>query len=170
MKILNLSIAILLIFTIGCSQNSGEWSSAEMTFKDDIVFDFGKIEHQSDGRHDFVFKNTGKDPLIITNVKSSCGCTVPTYPQSPVKKGETGIINVKYDTNRLGSWIFSFSFLYTIINGGRDEFNGNNKWSQWLSCEPNGREAFLIYNISRRNYGAIWKIISRKSRWCFKHH
>lgn len=103
-KVLNLSIAILLIFTIGCSQNEGGESNSEMTFKEDLTFSYGKIKQNSDGSHDFIFKNTGKDPLIITNVKSSCGCTVPTYPLEPVKKGGSGTINVKYDTKRIGTF------------------------------------------------------------------
>lgn len=101
-KIINLNILILLIFTVGCSQNEGGVSTAEMTFKDDLTFDYGKIKQNSDGMHEFVFKNTGNGPLIITNVKSSCGCTVPTYPKMPVKKGGKGKIDVKYDTKRIG--------------------------------------------------------------------
>ncbi len=101
-KIFNLTFAVLLLFTAACSQNGENVSNAEMTFKEDLTFDFGKIAENSDGTHEFVFKNTGKDPLIITNVKSSCGCTVPTYPEKPIKKGETGKISVKYDTKRIG--------------------------------------------------------------------
>ncbi len=101
-KIFNLTFAVMLLFTAACSQNEENVSNAEMTFKEDLTFDFGKIAENSDGIHEFVFKNSGKDPLIITNVKSSCGCTVPTYPEKPIKKGETGKISVKYDTKRIG--------------------------------------------------------------------
>ena len=103
-KIINLSIGIMLIFTVGCSQNEEGGSTAEMTFKEDLTFNYGKIRQNSDGRHEFVFKNTGNDLLIITNVKSSCGCTVPTYPKGPVKKGGKGKIDVKYDTKRIGTF------------------------------------------------------------------
>ncbi|PLX09633.1 MAG: hypothetical protein C0594_05705, partial [Marinilabiliales bacterium] len=41
------------------------------------VHDFGTIPYGGDGTCEFVFKNTGKDPLVLSNVKSSCGCTVP---------------------------------------------------------------------------------------------
>jgi hypothetical protein len=101
-KIINLGILFLLLFTVGCSQNEGNSSGAEMTFKDELTFNYGKIKQNGDGSHTFIFKNTGKEPLVITNVKSSCGCTVPTYPSQPVKKGEKGEIHVKYDTKRLG--------------------------------------------------------------------
>ena len=55
------------------------------------VIDYGKIEQNADGNREFVFTNTGGSPLIITNVKGSCGCTVPTKPvREPVMPGETG--------------------------------------------------------------------------------
>jgi len=101
-KIINLTLAVMLLFTAACSQNEDSKSNAEMTFKEDLTFNFGKLKQDSDGTHEFIFKNTGKDPLIITNVKSSCGCTVPTFPEAPVKKGETAKIHVKYDTHRIG--------------------------------------------------------------------
>ena len=101
-KSINFGIAFLLILSVGCSQTSESGLNAEMTFKEDPTFDFGKIKQNSEGVHVFEFKNTGKDPLIITNVKSSCGCTVPTYPNEPVKKGDKGVISVKYDTKRIG--------------------------------------------------------------------
>jgi len=101
-KFINLTFAVMLLFTAACSQTEDGKSSAEMTFKEDLTYDFGKIKQNSDGIHEFEFKNTGKEPLIITNVKSSCGCTVPTYPEKPLKKGETAKIHVKYDTKRIG--------------------------------------------------------------------
>ncbi len=66
------------------------------------VMDYGEIAHNSDGNRVFKFKNIGKAPLIITQVKGSCGCTVPTKPEEPIMPGETGEINVKYATNRIG--------------------------------------------------------------------
>ncbi len=47
----------------------------------------------------FVFTNTGEAPLIISKVKSSCGCTVPEWPKEPIKPGEKGRIVVKFNTN-----------------------------------------------------------------------
>jgi len=66
------------------------------------VMDYGEIAHNSDGNRVFKFKNIGKAPLIITQVKGSCGCTVPTKPEEPIMPGETGEIKVKYATNRIG--------------------------------------------------------------------
>ena len=43
------------------------------------VIDYGTIEHKADGQREFVFTNTGDAPLIISNARGSCGCTVPTW-------------------------------------------------------------------------------------------
>lgn len=79
-------------------------SLAEMTFEND-VHDFGTIEYAGNGTYDFKFKNSGSEPLIISDAKGSCGCTVPTYPKNvPIKPGETQVIKVTYDTKRPGSF------------------------------------------------------------------
>ncbi len=79
-------------------------SLAEMTFETD-VHDFGTIEYAGNGTYEFKFKNTGKEPLIISNAKGSCGCTVPTYPKDvPIKPGESNVIKVTYDTKRAGNF------------------------------------------------------------------
>lgn len=72
-----------------------------MTFESEVI-DYGVIEYGSDGVRTFKFKNTGKEPLIISNAVGSCGCTTPSWPKEPIKPGETGEIKVKYDTNRVG--------------------------------------------------------------------
>ncbi len=64
--------------------------------------DYGTVAYNSDGRREFVFTNNGNKPLIITNVQSTCGCTVPTYPKEPIAPGAKGVIGVKYDTSRAG--------------------------------------------------------------------
>ncbi|MFT4780599.1 MAG: hypothetical protein ACJAZK_001201 [Psychroserpens sp.] len=73
---------------------------AKIEFKTDVI-DYGTIEKGSDGVRIFEFTNTGNAPLIISNVKSTCGCTVPKKPDGPILPGETGKIEVKYDTNRV---------------------------------------------------------------------
>lgn len=63
-----------------------------------LVHDFGKIEVNAKAECEFKFKNTGTVPLILSNVKASCGCTVPEWPKEPILPGETGLIKVKYTT------------------------------------------------------------------------
>lgn len=73
---------------------------AKIEFKETTI-DYGTIEKGANGIRTFVFTNTGNAPLIISDVKSSCGCTVPKKPKGPILPGETGEIEVKYDTKRV---------------------------------------------------------------------
>lgn len=61
--------------------------------------DFGQIKEGEKVTHSFQFKNSGKKPLIISDASASCGCTVPNYPQKPVKPGEKAIIDVAFDSD-----------------------------------------------------------------------
>jgi len=63
---------------------------------DEYDYDFGDIDQNSTNEKIFKFTNTGKDPLVITNAKGSCGCTVPEYPREPIAPGESGDIKVVY--------------------------------------------------------------------------
>lgn len=76
-------------------------NAAEITFEMETI-DYGTIDQGANGQRIFTFTNVGKEPLIITNAKGSCGCTVPTWPKEPIGPGETGEIKVKYDTKRVG--------------------------------------------------------------------
>jgi len=70
-------------------------------FESEVV-NYGDIARNSDGVKVLKFTNVGKSPIIITNVKGSCGCTVPTSPKEPILPGEEGEIQIKYATNRIG--------------------------------------------------------------------
>lgn len=66
------------------------------------VHDYGNIKYDGDPNCTFEFTNTGDEPLIISNAKGSCGCTVPEWPKEPIAPGAKGTIKVKYDTKRSG--------------------------------------------------------------------
>ncbi|MFT4697435.1 MAG: hypothetical protein ACI9SJ_000558 [Flavobacteriaceae bacterium] len=68
------------------------------------VIDYGSIDYESDGTRTFTFTNRGRSPIIIADIKSSCGCTVPNYSKKPVMPGETSTIEVKYATKRVGAF------------------------------------------------------------------
>lgn len=70
---------------------------------DKLVHDYGTVPYNGDGKCVFTFTNTGKEPLILTNVRSSCGCTVPKWPREPILPGQSDVIHVEYKTNRVGS-------------------------------------------------------------------
>lgn len=63
------------------------------------VFNWGKIEQGEIIQNVFTFKNTGHDPLIISNAKGSCGCTVPRWPKEPIMPGESATLLVRFDSN-----------------------------------------------------------------------
>jgi hypothetical protein len=92
-KVLFLIIAIVF--------NASVFAQAKIEFKDkDNTIDYGRVEKESDnGIRAFEFTNTGDAPLIITNVQSTCGCTIPTKPKEPIMPGKTGKIEVKYNMN-----------------------------------------------------------------------
>lgn len=92
-------ITILFIGLLSFSVNAQD-KVAKIEFDSDTI-DYGTIEKGADGVRVFKFKNTGEAPLIITKVKSSCGCTVPKKPEEPIMPGMTGEITVKYDTERV---------------------------------------------------------------------
>jgi hypothetical protein len=69
---------------------------------DKDVHDYGTITQGDDGGCIFKITNTGKEPLIISLCKGSCGCTVPVCPQEPIAPGATADVSVKYNTNRVG--------------------------------------------------------------------
>ena len=65
---------------------------------DSEEFEFGTIQQGDIVEHTYDFTNTGDVPLIIENASASCGCTVPDWPKEPIAPGETGKINVKFDS------------------------------------------------------------------------
>lgn len=93
MKKIILIVAVLLS-TISFAQ-------AKIEFKDkDNTIDYGNVYKDVDsGVRVFVFTNTGDAPLVITNVQSTCGCTVPSKPTEAIMPGKTGEISVKYNMN-----------------------------------------------------------------------
>ncbi len=95
-KIMKQIITILFIGLVSFSVNA----QAKIEFKSDTV-DYGTIQKGSNGVREFEFTNTGNEPLIVSKVSSSCGCTIPKKPDAPIMPGKTGVIEVKYDTNRV---------------------------------------------------------------------
>ena len=66
--------------------------------------DYGTIKQDENGGREFKFTNVGKSPLVISNCRGSCGCTVPDCPKEPIMPGKTGVIKVNYDTHRIGAF------------------------------------------------------------------
>ncbi len=62
-------------------------------------FDFGEATEGDIVTHQFKFTNTGKVPLTIMNARSTCGCTIPEWPEEPIAPGGTGEITAKFNTD-----------------------------------------------------------------------
>lgn len=96
----------VLAVTSSCSQSPDSLFRKNKTIPkiefESTMHDFGTILQGGDGTFEFVFTNTGKEPLILNNVKSSCGCTKPEWSAEPVKQGEKGVIKVGYNTRLVG--------------------------------------------------------------------
>jgi len=89
--------------------------------QDSIVFastvhDYGTIVQASDGTCEFNFTNKGKAPIVLNDVKASCGCTVPEWTRTPVAPGEKGTIKVTYNTNNMGAFTKSITVNSNAVN------------------------------------------------------
>ena len=105
-KVFSLVIAVFMVFSLSAQNNAAPAKSKKVkqpviTFEK-IVHDYGTVERGGNGECEFVFKNTGKADLVLTNVRSSCGCTVPEWTKEPIRPGKKGVIKVKYNTQRVG--------------------------------------------------------------------
>lgn len=111
-KILTLCAVIVgfIAFTAMQTDNKAEFKFEKETH------DFGKIPQGKPVSVNFKFTNTGEEPLIISNVESTCGCTVPKYTSTPVLKGQTGIITVTFNAASVQP---SFAKAVTIKSNAR---------------------------------------------------
>lgn len=90
---------LIAIAVFGISSQAQTGAKIEFKAKDNTI-DYGTVSKEKDnGVRVFEFTNTGDAPLIITNVQSTCGCTVPSKPKEPIMPGKTGKIEVKYNMN-----------------------------------------------------------------------
>jgi hypothetical protein len=91
---------IVLMSLMSLSLSAQENKKVAKIEFEQTTIDYGTIEKNADGLRVFKFKNTGDAPLIISYVRSSCGCTIPKKPEEPIMPGETGEIEVRYATNK----------------------------------------------------------------------
>lgn len=98
MKKLIILCSVIFLFAAVTAFQAAE--QAEFKFEKE-THDFGKIPQGKPVSIEFKFTNIGDEPLIINNVESACGCTVPKYTNTPVLKGQTGTITVTYNAAAL---------------------------------------------------------------------
>lgn len=90
--------------TAAAGQSPAAGTTAEAGKASDLTFEekvhnFGDIAQGEKVEYSFKFTNTGKDPLVIEDAISSCGCTVPEWPKQPIKPGESGYMKVIFDSH-----------------------------------------------------------------------
>ncbi len=109
MKNFILTICLVFATTFAISQNRGPSSrnynpNAPVITFEKVIHDYGTIDYKSTNKNvcTFKFKNTGREPLILSRPKSSCGCAIPSWPKQPIMPGQSGEIKVKFDTKRVG--------------------------------------------------------------------
>jgi hypothetical protein len=122
MKKIFLSLMIMFIAVLSMNKVIAQVVPIETGAKIEFVketHDYGTIKYGADGACTFEFKNTGDAPLIISNSKGSCGCTVPEWPKEEIGAGKTGVIKVSYDSKRSGA--INKNVTLTIQNKEKDK-------------------------------------------------
>ena len=115
-------VAIMTIGAANAQEQKKETNENEHGPK--IVFaerehNYGTIQKGGDGNCVFTFTNTGDEPLILSNVRASCGCTTPKWTQKPVMPGKTGEIGVRYNTNNVGGFTKTVTITSNAVNEAR---------------------------------------------------
>lgn len=123
-KLILLSFALIGMLTFSVAQTAEKTETAKeatnakgakIEFESKTI-DYGTIENGADGNREFKFTNTGDAPLVITNAKGSCGCTVPTWPRTPIAPGASDVIKVRYATNRTGGFSKTVTLTTNAVN------------------------------------------------------
>lgn len=121
-KLFLLSLFAIFAMGVGNAQNAAEQSVPANGAK--IVFasqehDYGQIQKGGDGNCVFEFENNGNEPLILSNVKASCGCTTPSWTKEPVMPGQKGTIKVRYNTNNTGGFTKTITVTSNAVDSPR---------------------------------------------------
>lgn len=97
-------LGVMLLMTVGAAkaQDKKVPMGPEIEFEK-VVHDYGDVPFNGNGECEFRFTNTGTEPLLVQKPKSSCGCTIPSWPNEPILPGESDVIKVTYRTNRPGN-------------------------------------------------------------------
>lgn len=107
-------VPVLMLFAFSGPKAAIEWGFTE--------HDFGSLTKGEPATVEFTFKNPGMIPLIVTDVKSSCGCTVPSYPEEPIVPGASGTIIVTYDAKTSGHFSKSIKVFTNTSDGFTELF------------------------------------------------
>jgi hypothetical protein len=106
---------IMFFLFLSCHNKSKKIEETSVKF-DKTIHDFGKYKWKRDVKKKVFFKylNTGNNPLIIKDIKTSCGCTIPNWNRRPVLPNKSDSIEVMYDSRTLG---FFYKTITVFYNG-----------------------------------------------------
>lgn len=113
-QFISLLIGVFAFLTTSYAQERWEKLNMKPTtiqFQKDRV-DYGTIKVGSEPYRTLEFKNSGADDLLISGVTSICSCVVVTFPKEIIKSGESSVLKIRYDTNRVGPFTKSFMVKY----------------------------------------------------------
>ena len=103
--------------TASSEQSNTDIPEIEFSVKE---YDFGEIIQGEKVTYSFTFKSNGDGPLVISDVSSTCGCTVPSWPTSPIEPGKTGDIVVIFDSDgKRGKVVKEISVLTNAVPSTR---------------------------------------------------
>lgn len=121
------NLAVLVIFFLATTMSFAQVSAAAGATEaspdmaifewDAAAHDFGKIKQGVPVTHEFKFTNTGKTPLVITNVQASCGCTTPAWSKDPIPPGGQGFIKATYNAAAMGGFNKTVTVMANVENG-----------------------------------------------------
>jgi hypothetical protein len=108
--------SLLIVLAVPLNARALEAAAKDSIVFDKLEHDYGTIERGADGTCEFNFINKGASPLVLNNVRATCGCTVPEWPREPIAPGAKGVIKVRYNTNISGSFNKSVTVFSNAAN------------------------------------------------------
>ena len=100
--VLLIGVLVMMAGVAKAQETKATTNGPEIEFEK-LIHDYGEVPYNGNGECEFRFTNTGNEPLIIQKPKSSCGCTVPSWPKEPILPGESDVIKVTYRTTKVGN-------------------------------------------------------------------
>ena len=103
-------LSLLIVFAVstgfaqGTDNASGEKENKPVIEFEKKTYNYGEINYKGDGICRFKFENKGQEPLLLTKVRASCGCTTTSWPKEPINPSDTASIEVKYNTRIKGNF------------------------------------------------------------------
>src|SRR6185503_6025614 len=134
---------LFLAVAIAAAVNAQTTETQEVLALKETGFDFGIIPQGKPVYHFFEVTNTGKDPIVISNVQTSCGCTTPEWSKDPIAPGATAKIRVGYNAAAEGNFEKSITIIYNQNLSKQVKITGS-VWKAPAGCAPENSSITLL--------------------------